>query len=554
MRFVGQGKIQMSDWSAGYVTEVGYPYGYYRDLTPHNLALAALSKGIAAPGLDGGPTRVLELGCGQGYSANLIAAANPALDYTAIDFNPAHIAGASALAAEAETKNIRFREASFEEFANEKSEAPFDIITLHGVYSWVSAEQRAHVIRIAREKLRPGGLLYLSYNCYPGWAASVPIHRLFADVAAASPQEPVEVRIANAFRIFKVLGRNGARFLEANPAVAERFGKLEPLPVNYLAHEFLNANWTVFHSADVNRDMAQAKLTFVGSARILEHLDPLNLTDAQQHLLGQVKDPARRESFRDLIVNQEFRRDIFIKGAYEPAARPLERWRDLRFALTARAQDVELKIKGQLAEATLARESYGALLEKLDSGPASLRQLIELPKLGALGLAGLQNHLLILLAQGACQLALPALAEAARTKATESFNCAILARAPRDATYGFLASPVTGTGVAVDRIGQLALLTMSQGYANREDFISRMLNDNPASGTATEPAPPEPLRDALARFDENILPVLKRLKIFTGAARFDQAPGNLAAREEAPSYENWPSPRDARADLSALPT
>ena len=544
----------MSDWSAGYVTEVGYPYGYYRDLTPHNLALAALSKGVAAPGLDGAPVRVLELGCGQGYSANLIAAANPAIDYTAIDFNPAHIAGASALAAEAGTKNARFREASFEEFANDKGEAPFDVITLHGVYSWVSAEQRAHVIRIAREKLRPGGILYVSYNCYPGWAASVPIHRLFADVAAGSPHEPVEVRIANAFHIFKVLGRNGARFLEANPAVAERFGQLEPLPVNYLAHEFLNANWTVFHSADVNRDMAQAKLTFVGSARILDHLDPLNLTDAQQHLLNQVKDPARREWFRDLIVNQEFRRDIFIKGAYEPAASPLERWRDLRFALTSRAQDIELKIKGQLAEATLAPETYGALLEKLDSGPASLRQLIEQPKLNALGPAALQNHLLILLAQGACQLALPALAEATRMKTTESFNRAILARAPRDSTYGFLASPVTGTGVAIDRIGQLALLAMSEGHANREDFISRMLNENPPARRDAEPTLAEPLRGALARFDENKLPVLKRLKIFTGAARFDQAPRNLASREEAPSYQNRPAKHDARAELSPLPT
>ena len=451
-------------------------------------------------------------------------------------------------------KNLRFRETSFEEFANEKGDAPFDIVTLHGVYSWVSAEQRAHIVRIAREKLRPGGLLYVSYNCYPGWAASVPIHRLFADVAAASPQEPVEVRIANAFHILKVLGRNGARFLEANPAVADRFGKLEPLPVNYLAHEFLNANWTAFHSADVNRDMAQAKLTFVGSARILDHLDPLNLTEAQQHLLGQVKDPARRESFRDLIVNQEFRRDIFIKGAYEPAASPLERWRDLRFALTARARDVELKVKGQQAEATLARETYGALLEKLDSGPASLRQLIDLPKLSGLGHAGLQNHLRILLAQGTCQLALPARAEAARAEATESFNRAILARARRDATYGFLASPVTGTGVAVDRIGQLALLAMNEGYANREDFISRNLINNPATATGAGPASPEPLRDALARFDENMLPLLKRLKIFTGAASVNQAPENHTPKEEAPSCLNRLAPDGARAGLSRLPT
>lgn len=70
----------MADWTAGYVTEVGYNAIYCRDLAPQNLALAALSKGILALGLDGAPLRLLELGCGQGYTANLIAAANPHVD------------------------------------------------------------------------------------------------------------------------------------------------------------------------------------------------------------------------------------------------------------------------------------------------------------------------------------------------------------------------------------------------------------------------------------------------------------------------------------------
>lgn len=160
----------MTDWSAGYVTEVAYAYGPYINLAPQNLALAALAKGVAAPGLDASPLRVLELGCGQGYSANLIAAANPHVDYTAIDFNPGHVAGARALAAAADTPNVHFSEASFEEFVEDRSQGDFHVITLHGIYSWVSAENRAHIIRIAREKLRPGGLLYISYNCHPGWA------------------------------------------------------------------------------------------------------------------------------------------------------------------------------------------------------------------------------------------------------------------------------------------------------------------------------------------------------------------------------------------------
>ncbi|WP_051953066.1 class I SAM-dependent methyltransferase [Methylocapsa aurea] len=504
----------MTDWTAGYVTEVGCGAGYFRALAPQNLALAALAKGVAAPGLDGGPLRVLELGCGQGFSANVIAAANPHIEYAAIDFNPGHIASAKALARAGGVDNVHFSEASFEEFAADPGAGEFDFITLHGIYSWVSAESRAQIVQIAREKLRPGGILYLSYNCHPGWAPSIPIQRLFADIAAGAPQEPIDVRIDQFFKIFKLLGDMGARCLNANPGVIERFRQMETLPRNYLAHEFLNANWTIFHSADVSRELAQAKLQFVGSAQIADHLDPLNLTDRQQYILNQVKDPIRKESLRDLIVNQDFRSDIYIKGAFQPVENAWDLWRDLRFALTARAQDIPLTVKGTLAEAALAPETYGPLLDRLDAGPASVGQLLAEPRIAAMGWANLRQHLLVLVAQKTCQIALPAHGEREREKATDAFNRAVLLRARLGAHFEFLASPVTGAGVAVDRIGQLALLAMREGIEDRLSFVEGFLKDAPGSAGAPACAPERAAIEAqLESFDAKTLPVLRRLKI-----------------------------------------
>ena len=159
----------MSIWADGYVTEVGYTYGYYPELVPSRLAFACLTKGVGVYGLDTKPLRLLELGCGQGLSANIIAATNPHIDYTAVDFNPARIAGAKALACDALTPNVHFREASFEEIAADETLGEFDVISLHGIYTWVSARTAEHIVRIARDKLKTGGLLYVSYNSYPGW-------------------------------------------------------------------------------------------------------------------------------------------------------------------------------------------------------------------------------------------------------------------------------------------------------------------------------------------------------------------------------------------------
>lgn len=39
----------MSDWTAGYVADIGYTYGYYKELNPLRMRLAFLNAGIAPP-------------------------------------------------------------------------------------------------------------------------------------------------------------------------------------------------------------------------------------------------------------------------------------------------------------------------------------------------------------------------------------------------------------------------------------------------------------------------------------------------------------------------
>ncbi len=37
----------MSDWTAGYVAEIDYTHGYYRELSPPILSLAVLNRAVA---------------------------------------------------------------------------------------------------------------------------------------------------------------------------------------------------------------------------------------------------------------------------------------------------------------------------------------------------------------------------------------------------------------------------------------------------------------------------------------------------------------------------
>ena len=81
----------MADWAAGYVTEVNYTQGYYRELSPLAMQFALTCAGFKAPALD--KFSYCELGFGQGLSLNFHAAVHgEAGHFFGADINPAHVA------------------------------------------------------------------------------------------------------------------------------------------------------------------------------------------------------------------------------------------------------------------------------------------------------------------------------------------------------------------------------------------------------------------------------------------------------------------------------
>jgi SAM-dependent methyltransferase len=509
----------MSDWTAGYVSDVGYTHGFYRELTPSILALVALTRGTHAPDSDTGMT-ICELGCGQGFSANLIAAANPAIDYHAIDFNPAHMAGARHLAATVGTPNVHFHERAFAELAD-TPDLPrwFDVISLHGVYSWISPENRRHIVAFIRDRLKPGGLVYVSYNALPGWAAAMPLRRLFVDHAATG-NGPMLPRIEQALAFAKRVVDANPLYARVNPGIKERLEKIQAQNRNYLAHEYFNRDWTPFYHADVAAELAEAKLRFLGSAHLLDHIDAVNLTAEQQALLGEVGDPTLRETLRDFIVNQQFRRDVFVRGAVPLSLLESRgRWLDTRFAFWTARADVPLTVAGPLGTANLQPEIYDPLLDALADGPRTLRQLTDVPAIGGLGWPRIVQALQVLVGAGHLQPALPARGDAERGRRTKVFNTVVMERAKASGDLQFLASPVTGGGVAVDRFEQLFLLARQTKQSDPALFIweglsalgQRLMKDGKALETAEENI--ADLRTRLAAFSEKRLPLLQRLGI-----------------------------------------
>lgn len=509
----------MSDWTAGYVADIGYTFGYYTELNPLRVRLAFLNAGLAPPAVG----THCELGFGQGVSVNLHAVASGSTWY-ANDFNPAQADFARSLAAASGASAHLFDEA-FTEFCARVDLPDFDSIGLHGIWSWISDENRSVIVDFVRRKLKVGGVLYISYNTQPGWAAMVPMRDLLtehSEVMGAAGQGIVK-RIDDALAFADKLIATNPAYSRANPQVPERLKKLKEQNRNYLAHEYFNRDWLPMPFSRMAQWLAPTKLNYACTAHYLDHIDALNLSAEQQALIREIPDPMFRETVRDFCVNQQFRRDYWVKGARKlNALEQAEAIRAQRVILVQARTDVALKVTGGLGEATMQEAVYGTILDALADHQVKAVGEIEQAVAGKASFAQVLQVAMVLTGTGALLAVQDEAATAQAKPHCDKLNAHLIDKSRGSADINYLASPVTGGGIAVPRFSQIFLLAKSQGKAQPAEWAAfawdilaaqgqRLLKDGKALESVEDNM--AELTTQATTFAEKRLPILQALQI-----------------------------------------
>jgi SAM-dependent methyltransferase len=461
----------MTDWTAGYVADIGYTYGYYTELNPLRIQLAFAQQALVHPVVG----TACELGFGQGLSANLHAAAST-VSWWGTDFNPSQASFAQSLTAASGSDAKLFDEA-FADFAQRTDLPEFDFIGLHGIWSWISDENRAVIVDFVRRKLKVGGVLYVSYNTLPGWAAFAPMRHLMTEHAEVLGAEGrgIVSRIDGAIDFAEKLLATNPLFSRANPLVAERLKKMKEHNRHYLAHEYFNRDWHPMHFATMAEWLEPAKVQFACSANPLDLIDAVNLSPEQQAFLTEIPDPMFRQSTRDFMVNQQFRKDYWVKGARKLSAlEQAKALREIRLMLTSPRADVPLKVSGALGDANLNEAVYNPLLDVLADHKARTLGELEQSLKDELNFAQIIQAVTIL--SGAGHLNTVQSHDAATLKTSKAINAHLMEKALSGSDISFLASPVTGGGVAVNRFQQLFLRSIQQGKKQPKEWAADAWN------------------------------------------------------------------------------
>lgn len=510
----------MNDWTDGYVADIGYTYGYYSELNPLRIKQILTFAGLKYPEVG----TACELGFGQGASVNVHAAAS-SIEWYGTDFNPSQAAFAQELAALCGS-GAKLYDDSFESFVRRSDLPDFDFIGVHGIWSWINDENRAVIVDFIRRKLKVGGVLYISYNTLPGWSSFAPMRHLLTEHARIFGAEGHGIinRINGALDFTEKLQTINPGFYRVNPLIPERMKKLKEQNRHYLAHEYFNRDWHPIYFSAMQDWLAPAKLNYACSAHQSDHLDVINLSNEQQAFLNGIPDITFRESVRDFIVNQQFRRDYWGKGLCRlSAAEQMERSRALRVVLTVRRADAELKVTGILGTATFSEPIYVPILDYLaDHKIKTLGQIEQAMKEKGITLPQIIQSVMFLIGSG--QMAL-AQVENDIVKAkvrTEKLNSYILRKASGGGEISYLASPVTGGGIMVGRIQQLFLAGLAKELKQPEDIArfawqivsalgQKVMKEGKRLETDAENI--NELTEQTKAFLEKKLPVLKALQV-----------------------------------------
>lgn len=446
----------------GSLTDPGYTAGFYRETAPSHLAFAALSK-RRSPGQAANPRRMLELGFGQGFGLALLAAANPDVAFEGYDFNADHVRHAQKLIETAQLANLTVSRSSFEQAAQLDGQADCDAIALHGVLSWVAPETQEAIVDIVRQRLRPQGLLYVSYNCLAGWAPLAPVRQLMMDVKRTTPGSP-EQQLTQALALLKTLREANAPYFVTHPAATRHVDDLLQMDLRYLVHEFLGDHWGPLAFSHVAALFAGAGLSFTASAILTENIDQYAVRSDLLPFFSGAGDPTLREGVRDFAGAKLFRRDVFTRGeADEDKRYSIADFPDLRFVLIVPRAHVQCTFFTPIAKLTGKPELYAPLVDALAQQPRTFGELLSLPAFGEPQANTLEECLILLVHSGQV---LPAMQPAAADpKPAQRFNRVVVDAAREGRVYDSLACPVTRTGIPVTDFGLLALAAGFDGKA-----------------------------------------------------------------------------------------
>ena len=262
--------------------------------------------------------RILEIG--SSYGGNLISQAlfYPKATFTGIEIAPTQVSVGKTYIDQLGITNLELLEGDVNE--SHQHLGTYDYIIAHGFYSWVDEDTKDNFLRLCKEHLGSNGILYMSYNTYPGWHKMDSVRALleFANKDIDTLNHREKVRHGKT-----VASKLGALMLEYDTVKNQQASFLQSLRQTlqkqdcYVGHDHLEPVNTPVYFHQCMDHMTEHGFTYLCDCDlnlsfpdVYDETLRTKLQDLAPH------DPLAREQYIDFMLNTAFRKSLFThKGA-----------------------------------------------------------------------------------------------------------------------------------------------------------------------------------------------------------------------------------------------
>ena len=275
---------------------------------PDHLAVVATLFGLEPA--DVATCRVLELGCSDGANLLPMAANLPGASFVGCDLSPRAIAAAQSAVAELGLSNVDLFEGDLA--ALPETLGDFDYMIAHGVYSWVPAPVRDAMFALAQRRLKRDGILFVSYNVYPGCHVRQAVWESLR--FHIEHIEDASERLGAARAFAAALAEPGTTQNPTDALLRQEFRRVAQITDSALYHDDLAEPNDPVYFHEFAAHAARYDLRFVAEAKL--SMTAADASPAMQHIFAG-RDRCEVEQLLDLAQLRRFRQSLLARGDSE---------------------------------------------------------------------------------------------------------------------------------------------------------------------------------------------------------------------------------------------
>lgn len=276
---------------------------------PDHLYVVGRLHGLTPPRVEN--ARVLELGCGAGGNILPMAATIPGGRFVGIDLSERKIEMAKVAAAASGLRNIDLLAGDAMVVLKNVDGLAFDYIVLHSLYSGVPVEVQTALLPFCRRLLSDLGILYVSYNTYPGWYGRGLVRALMlrAGVGIDRPEEQLSVARRALDDLIAAHAQADNSFAKL---LKEEKTRIDDMDNGLLMHDLFEVENHPVYVDDFIVRAHEADLQYISEGNMAASREE-NFSPEARRQLSTVTDTVQREQLIDFILNRSFRQTLLCR-------------------------------------------------------------------------------------------------------------------------------------------------------------------------------------------------------------------------------------------------